>query len=860
MVSKGKDLVSLRAVVGLTLLVALLAAGPALAQFSQMQFASGAVTSGPTGGWVGSGNATGPSDSNCAAANSTPGGNSIEFTFPAFSIPAGNIIKGVEVKLDYETAGENDVQLHRLGTLIGVVGTMPAAPGPSTCDGTSWTTAGSPTDLWGASLTITDFNDGDIGFRMTQPIVPIAGGDPGSLPVDIDAAELVVYYGPANSPPTAEANGPYPVNEGGSVALSSAGSSDPDGDPLTIAWDLDNDGTFETPGASPVFSAAGFDGPASQPIAVQVSDGIAPPVTDTATVNILNAPPTITGITLSATSIDEGQGVNVSGTFTDPALGLPTETFSGTAVWSDGLPTPLTVGAGTFSTSRSFADDDPTGTASDPFTVQITISDDDGGSDSAASPVLTVNNVAPTVDPPTVDIEPSDEGQQVVASADFSDPGVNDTFTCTVDYGEGGGPEAGTVGGTTCDGPPHSYGDDGDYTVTVCVTDDDTGQGCESSTHTVLNVPPTVDPPAVDIEPSDEGADVVASADFTDPGTDDSPFSCTVDYGFGLGPQTGTIAGMTCTGPAESYGDDGTYTVTICVKDKDDGEGCESSDHVVDNVAPEVQLDTGGATTFPSGDDAFTGRQGEEQSHSADAQDPGSDDLTFAWDFGFAGPVTTYYNDTGDPSGTPDPFPSPGGDYPFSASDTASVTFADPGVYLVRVDVTDDDGGGAFDELPKLVAGAGDCAYSQGFWRHQFRGRGKPHFDVTTLQAYLDLVGFASGVFSEEVAASIPAEAQAVFSPGGSFYDKAVRQTLAAWLNWASGGVAWDEGIDLDGDMAPDMEFSVLIAMVEAILLDPDSDHADLEMAKDLAEAVNLLDEDSLCEPRVATRPITVDR
>ena len=83
-----------------------------------------------------------------------------------------------------------------------------------------------------------------------------------------------------------------------------------------------------------------------------------------------------------------------------------------------------------------------------------------------------------------------------------------------------------------------------------------------------------------------------------------------------------------------------------------------------------------------------------------------------------------------------------------------------------------------------------------------------------------------------------------------------MRWVMAAWLNWASGGVAWDEGIDLDGDMTADIQFSALIAMVEAILLDPAASHADLELAKDLAEAVNLLDESGSCEPRAGTRVI----
>ena len=68
--------------------------------------------------------------------------------------------------------------------------------------------------------------------------------------------------------------------------------------------------------------------------------------------------------------------------------------------------------------------------------------------------------MAPTVGAVTVDIEPSEEGEAVVASAPFTDPGTADTHTCTVDYGDGSGPLAGTVAAGTCTGPSHVYVDD----------------------------------------------------------------------------------------------------------------------------------------------------------------------------------------------------------------------------------------------------------------------------------------------------------------------------------------------------------------------------------------------------------------
>ena len=96
-----------------------------------------------------------------------------------------------------------------------------------------------------------------------------------------------------NSPPRPQAGGPYTVAEGSQTTVS-ATAEDPDGDPVTYAWDLDNNGTFETPGQSVSFSALNLDGPGTQSIAVRATDDGGLSETDTATVNITNVAPTAT--------------------------------------------------------------------------------------------------------------------------------------------------------------------------------------------------------------------------------------------------------------------------------------------------------------------------------------------------------------------------------------------------------------------------------------------------------------------------------------------------------------------------------------------------------------------------------------
>jgi hypothetical protein len=121
---------------------------------------------------------------------------------------------------------------------------------------------------------------------------------------DIGAFELVV-----NQPPSAAGGGPYSVDEGGSVTVTASGS-DPEGGPLTYAWDLDNNGSFEAPGQSVTFSAAGLDGPTSRTIVVQVTDNGGLTATAPATVNVLNVAPTASFTNASGTLI-QGQSVTL---------------------------------------------------------------------------------------------------------------------------------------------------------------------------------------------------------------------------------------------------------------------------------------------------------------------------------------------------------------------------------------------------------------------------------------------------------------------------------------------------------------------------------------------------------------------
>jgi Ca2+-binding RTX toxin-like protein len=203
--------------------------------------------------------------------------------------------------------------------------------------------------------------------------------------VPLTAAEVDV-------PPVANANGPYTVAEGGSVALSSAGSSDPDGSITAFQWDFNYDGvTFDVDatGAAPTFAAGNLDGPSSRTVALRVIDNVGAATIDTASVGVTNVPPTafVTGDTFAVPGLPRSFTVSA----TDPSLADTLAGFTFNVTFGDGgsvtlLPDdPLTV-------SHVYA-------AEGTYTVTVTATDKDGGVSDPATHVIEVKAAGILPDP-----------------------------------------------------------------------------------------------------------------------------------------------------------------------------------------------------------------------------------------------------------------------------------------------------------------------------------------------------------------------------------------------------------------------------------------------------------------------------
>lgn len=474
--------------------------------------------------------------------------------------------------------------------------------------------------------------------------------------------------GPANQPPSVGAGGPYTVGEGGSVSLTATGS-DPEDGALAYEWDLDGDSAFEIPGQRVAFSAAELDGPLARTVKVRVTDPGGFSAEATATVDVRNAAPT--GTFDAASPIEEGGSSRVGFTQASDPSSADTSAGFHYSIACDGQDSSL---------ASTYADASATGDSrscsfpeSGSHTIKGRIFDEDGGYDTYSAAVE-VENVAPSVDAGTD--HTIDEGATFDSSGSFADPG-GDTWTATVNYGDGSGDQRLTVGADKTFSLSHEYADDGAYVVTVTV-DDGRASGSDTAVVTVKNVDPVAT--LSNNGPKDEGDPVAIS--FTNPSDPSSAdtsagfryaYSCgNGDLGGATYASSGASASTTCT-----FKDNGTYAVKGRILDKDGGYSERTTTVTVDNAAPAV-------SAGPSSQNVqYSDRVGGVTITAADVA-PDTAGLAVSTSYGIGGGATTQ---AGLPNGLSLAAGSTSGTWTLSGKAIAA-----PGTYKITVSVKDKDG------------------------------------------------------------------------------------------------------------------------------------------------------------------------
>ena len=407
-------------------------------------------------------------------------------------------------------------------------------------------------------------------------------------------------------------------------------------------------------------------------IVVTITDDDTGSVTQTLNVTVNNVAPTINAGTNA--SIGEGSTFTRNGTITDPGV---LDTLTGATVdYGDGSGVqPLTVTSGNFNLSHLYND-------SGTFTVTLTATDSDGGV-GTTSFVITVNNLPPV---PNAGADATlGEGVQFTRTGSITDNSPLDTFPSgTVDYGDGTGVQPLSISGSTFQ-LSHVYADNGTYTVTVNVQDDDGATGTDTLILTVTNAAPTIA-----VGPGQNVAEgtvvTLTPTTFNDLGTLDT-HTAVINWG-----DTTTSAGIvteTPTGPPGTtsgtngtvtgthvYADNGTYTVTVTVTDDDLQSVSQTYTIVVTNANPVVT--PRGNITVNEGDTVDLG--------SSSFNDKGTlDTHTATVNWGVGGPVAATVTET--PTGPP------GNAAGTTGTLAGTHTYIDNGSFTVNLSVTDDDTG-----------------------------------------------------------------------------------------------------------------------------------------------------------------------
>ena len=568
------------------------------------------------------------------------------------TIAVTNVAPTVTIVSGATSVDEGDVETYEFTvTDPGTADTWDFVLNYPTCGTNGTVVAGSVDVTAGGGSFDCRFPDGP---KTTNVAVKVADDDAG-VSADVQAVNIVEVT-IANVAPTATFNSPATVAEGSDINLSLTDVVDPGLDDTHEYRFSCDGGTTWTLWSSNSTHACSTNDNGLRSVKGQVRDnngGMSPEYS--ASVTVTNVAPT--AAFNNNGPVNEGSNINLSLTApSDPSSVDTAAGFEYRFSCDDGATWTAWASSNTGSCSTN-----DNGTRN----VKGEIRDKDLDT-STYSAAVTVNNVAPTA---TFNNNgPVNQGSDINLSLTApSDPSSVDTaagFEYAFDCGSGysGWSTTATTGCPTYD--------NGTRNVKGKIRDKDFDESEYTALVTINNVAPVVT--AADDQATDEGTnESFELGTFVDPGAD-APWSVLVSWGDSstTGPVSFTPLGYSPFGSSapyalpslpHAYADNGTYTVTVTVTDKDSASHFDTFQVIVDNVAPSASIE-GAPASSP---------EGTLIELTSVVTDPGTADThTYEWS------VTKNGN-------------------PYASGTDADFSFTpnDNGSYVVSLTVTDDDGG-----------------------------------------------------------------------------------------------------------------------------------------------------------------------